>query len=339
MKEYCGICDQLNEIQVRPSPETYDVRGEKISVDASVAFCGVCGNKVNCPSLDEQTLHSAFAVYREKHNLLTPSCISRIRNKYFLSQRALAKLLEWGEITIYRYENGAIQDPAHNEVLMLIEDPQNMLKIFKKNGHLLSQHTQTKLQNRLDELLGIRNQEEFSNLLETYLSNKNDLNEYTGFTKFDLDRMKNMVIYIVSKTKGVFITKLNKLLWYTDFLFFKDYSKSISGCNYIHHHYGPVPDDYELIISSIIKDGTLVPEEVYFPNGSGGLMYKTANEANVCLFASNELQVMDFVVDHFSKLNCSEIKDLSHQEKGYQETDFLEKISYKFAKFIEVDLK
>ena len=82
MKEYCGICDQINEVNIKKVKETYNVREEQFCVNADVAFCDVCGNKVHCPALDKQTLNSAFSAYREKHNLLSPDYISKIRNKY-----------------------------------------------------------------------------------------------------------------------------------------------------------------------------------------------------------------------------------------------------------------
>lgn len=56
----------------------------------------------------DAVLRTARDLYRQKHGLLTSSNIARLRGRYGLSQRALARLLGWGEVTIQRYEKGVI---------------------------------------------------------------------------------------------------------------------------------------------------------------------------------------------------------------------------------------
>lgn len=50
-----------------------------------------------------------------------------------LSQRSFAKLLNWGDKTIRRYENGAVQDRAHNSLLLFLRDPENMRIYLTEN--------------------------------------------------------------------------------------------------------------------------------------------------------------------------------------------------------------
>lgn len=47
---------------------------------------------------------------------------------------------------------------------------------------------------------------------------------------------------------GVLKTKLMKLLWYTDFLMYKKYKKSISGISYLKYKYGPVPKKFNSML-------------------------------------------------------------------------------------------
>ncbi|TAL25411.1 MAG: helix-turn-helix domain-containing protein, partial [Nitrospirae bacterium] len=71
-----------------------------------------------------------------RKGFLQPEEIKKIREQYGLSQRNFARLLGWGEITIHRYESGAIQDDVHNDVLALIKDVDDFKKLFesKKNN-------------------------------------------------------------------------------------------------------------------------------------------------------------------------------------------------------------
>lgn len=339
MALYCGNCNKLTEIEIKNVEESYEVKGEKITFNTDVAFCSECQGKVFHKELDDKTINAAFSIHRKKHNLLTPSEIQDIRRKYRLSQRALAKFLEWGEVTIHRYESGSIQDSVHNEVLMFIDDPNNMKQIVERNGHLLKSGTYEKLVKRLERLINNDTTTEWINALDIKLPDKNRVDEFTGFKQFDFEKMKDMITYIVYKFDGVFTTKLNKLLWYSDFLNFKLNTTSISGNSYIHMPYGPVPNEYNWILASAISGGSLIEEEAYFPNGSSGINYKATRAPDKSIFSVKELQVLDFVVGHFKNFNCTEIKDLSHQEKAYQETNDLEEISYQFAKDISINLE
>ena len=76
----------------------------------------------------------AYKKYRTIHNLLNPEEIKSIREKYDLSQNEFSNLLGWGEKTICRYENGAIQDNVHNDLLKLLKDnDQNIIFLRKSN--------------------------------------------------------------------------------------------------------------------------------------------------------------------------------------------------------------
>lgn len=70
-----------------------------------------CGETLSDPDRDDAVLRTARDLYRQKHGLLTSSNIARLRGRYGLSQRALARLLGWGEVTIQRYEKGVILSP------------------------------------------------------------------------------------------------------------------------------------------------------------------------------------------------------------------------------------
>ena len=62
-----------------------------------------------------------------------PEEIKKIREQYGLSQRSFAKLLNWGDKTICRYENGSIQDKAHNSLLLFLREPENMRTYLTEN--------------------------------------------------------------------------------------------------------------------------------------------------------------------------------------------------------------
>lgn len=339
MKLYCPHCDKISEIKTESVNEDINVKGEKINILSEIATCSTCQKRIFSEELETANIDLAYSIYRKNHNLLSGQEIINIREKYSLSQRSLASLLEWGEVTINRYENGAIQDPAHNEVLNFISDPKNMKELFEKNSQFLNKTTREELKTRIDELIKENVKPQFRISLIDYILENKGINEFSGFAKFDLEKMINTILYIAEKETGVFTTKLNKLLWYIDFLSFKERSVSITGSTYIHLPLGPVPDKYELITGIAIDEGLLSQEEISFSGGRSGTKYKAVSSSNLSFFNDEETHVMDFILHYFKNYNCDKIKEQSHQEKAYIETTHRQEISYKYAQFLSVVLK
>ncbi len=145
MKKYCESCRKETQTKIIKKNEVYVVCGEGIEVEAQVLVCAECGEELFCEELDSATLKLAYDTYRRKHKLLLPEEIKAIREMYGLSQRSFAKLLNWGEKTIYRYENGALQDRAHNSLLRLLRKPENMLDYILENEVTLGEKKKEKL--------------------------------------------------------------------------------------------------------------------------------------------------------------------------------------------------
>jgi len=337
-KVYCPTCDMNTEANIISLEEVFNIRGEDVVVKSSVLRCDKCKQDIFDEELDEKNLELAYAEYRRKHNLLLPMEIREIREKYDLSQRSLGRLLEWGEITVNRYENGAIQDAAHNDILKFISDPENMLKIYEKNNHLLPLNVKMSLKKRIDELIRKEAEPHFRISLERYLSSNKAIDEFSGYREFDLGKMMNMILYITQSLGGVFKTKINKLLWYMDFLHFKEFSVSIAGNRYIHLPYGPIPDNYDLIIGVMINEKLLEKEEIIFEKGVTGEKLKAFSIYDDNSFNESELKVMNFVIEYFKNFTCKQISEYSHKEKPYRKTRDNERISYEFSSELSLNL-
>jgi len=136
-KMYCPKCGSFQETYEVTSEQTLPVRGENVTVSATVRHCSVCEEALVSEECDSATLEKAYAVYRERHGLLTPQEIRSIREGYDLSQRAMARLLGCGDVTIHRYENGALQDAAHDRLLRLMREPANLQALLEGAGDRL----------------------------------------------------------------------------------------------------------------------------------------------------------------------------------------------------------
>ena len=100
------------------------VNGEEISVpSASRLSCPKCGDIVLRFDDARRLGGDAISLYRKKHGLLSADGIRAIRERFGLTQGALARLLRLGANTISRWESGRnVQTAAIDVLLRLIRD-------------------------------------------------------------------------------------------------------------------------------------------------------------------------------------------------------------------------
>lgn len=171
---------------------------------------------------------------------------------YGLSQRAFSKLLNWGDKTIPRYENGSIQDKAHNSILMFLKEPLNMKTYLKENETSLNEKQLLKLDKILENLINDTREEKTIQFLNSYFYTQPNIEN--GFKSFDYLKFAAMIIFFSNKDNELLKTKLMKLLNYSDMIYFKNNSLSISGTRYLHLPYGPVPEKFDILLERLQED-------------------------------------------------------------------------------------
>ena len=142
----------MRELQFGNRNEALKIRDEVITVKTKVYFCPIGKHYFHDIDDEEEKFQKAYREYRNRKNLLQPKDIKQIREKYGFSQRAFTRFLGWGEITIQRYEAGALQDVAHNSLLFFIRDFNNFKQLFQIRKSQLSKRDINKIEKSLSEL-------------------------------------------------------------------------------------------------------------------------------------------------------------------------------------------
>jgi len=332
---YCPKCDDQKEIRVIQCEETYTVRGEDINVMAQVAECSTCGTHLSCEALDEDTLNRVFDLYRQKHRLLTKEEIKEIRLQYGLSQRALARLLGWGEATIARYETGKIPNKSHDLMLRNLKSVVAMSKLLEENGDALTKAEREKMETIINGLSRSNMLDEIERAISLTLDKEPSI--YNGYRVFDKERFAEVILYFAHKINPLWKTSLMKLVFYADFMHFAKNAVSITGVTYARLPYGPVPDNYNYYLDIFEDRGLLAlePEE----NGPYiGEVVKPSIAFNQSHFADHEIETLKAVVDKFGHLRASELSRLSHEEEAWLKVETGCRIPYSFADALKVIL-
>jgi len=332
MKHFCYQCDCEQDAIVISKRETFPVKGELIEVVSDVLTCSVCHEELFDEELDGKNLVRAYTEYRNKHKLLSPAQIKEIRSR-FGSGRTVATLLGWSQASLVRYEGGAIPDVAHyDQLLRLRNDPEYIKTILKQRGHKLKDRERRKVEAAFDP---------------TSLSETPDPVEYldtvfqpiylNGITnvEFDFEKLTALVQLFALLNQSLFKTKLQKLLFYADFLCYKRYEYQITGLAYIHHHYGPVPANHDLIQWALFTTGAIDVKP--FDGPFGGEIIIALQEPDKSLFNEEEFEVINTVAGYFKDFTATNISDFSHGEQGYNKTGFKEIISYSYASDLKLD--
>jgi uncharacterized phage-associated protein/DNA-binding transcriptional regulator YiaG len=301
----------MNQPIVYKQKETYTFRKEEFEIVAHYFVDEDRGYEYTTTEIDELNVQQLYNKYRAKHKLPFVDDIKAIRAKYAISASKMSEILGFGANVYRNYENGEIPSESNARLIQLIEDPSEFKKLLNLQKDNLKDEDYEKILKRIENQIP-----QYNNNF-----NKNARNIYNGFQRFDNERFANLVVFF-SETMKPYKTKLNKLLFYTDFCHFKKTGFSVSGATYRAIQFGPVPNDYDTLYQEVIKkekvecvvseDGDFISEQ-YLP-----IKNKTFDAS---LFSEDEIKTLNKVSQKFKGINAKKIKDISHEETAWIENE------------------
>ncbi|MDD3686137.1 MAG: DUF4065 domain-containing protein [Bacteroidales bacterium] len=268
--------------------------------------------------------------YREKNSIPFPEQIIAIREKYGVSAIKMSEILGFGVNTYRQYEAGEVPSSSNSMLINLIADTHEFKKAIESNKKL-DNSFKIKTIKRIEHLLEESRNSKQERYIQQYLTGSCMPDSFTGYKTPDIKKLANMIIYFAEKTQA-WKTKLNKLLFYSDFGMFKTFGQSISGFRYAAIDLGPVPNNFNSLYDFLNKENKISIEYTYFTDGVGELIKKSKMEFYPQLLSSEEIEVMDKVLAKFSNTSTKDIIEISHNEKAWIENIAAKSlIDYKFG--------
>ena len=159
----------------------------------------------------------------------------------------------------------------------------------------------------------------------------------TNFKQFEFNdrKFRELVIYIAQKcasdpTFGA--TKLNKILYYSDFYAYRVIGEPITGASYQKLSAGPAPREF-LPQKKILEDTSRAAfvSQPYFEGVQIRIVPAEGAKPDLSIFQQGELPLVDEVIHSLWGKSATDVSALSHREPGWIVCNMREVIPYETA--------
>ena len=268
--------------------------------------------------------------YRNRHGIPFPDEIKDIRSRYELSASKMSKILGFGDNQYRLYENGEMPSLANGRVLKAIQSPRTFETFVDAAKGVLSDEEHLKLKKRLEEY---EEKAFMDGLFCNLIYGDGARNKYNGYAMLSISRLKNVVLFFIEKFNGVFVTQMNKLLFYADFLSYRESGQAMTGLTFKAIQYGPVPNRWDKVYA-LLDD--ICQIEVEGKNGNIGNKLVSDISCDLSSFTNEQMEVLEKVYTTFKNDSSVSISQKSHDELAWIDNNELHSfIDFKYAFFLK----
>ena len=133
--------------------------------------------------------------------------------------------------------------------------------------------------------------------------------------EFEEDKFRELLLYIGTKCEDDIYfgaTRLNKQLFYGDFLAFMRLGRPITGADYMALEYGPAPRHLLPIRAQMIED-----DELIFEQRANRERIVPLGEADLSSLTAAEISIVGEVIEALTDASANEVSELSHHFLGW----------------------
>lgn len=253
--------------------------------------------------LDEANIFQVYNQYRAKYGIPFPDEIIALRKHYNISATKMSQILGFG-INQYRiYEEGEVPSISNARTIIAATQKDIFLSFFEASKNEMTEAEYHRIKNKIEST-------------GNFTLSIGKSTELSGYRNLSLSKIEAVVQKIISTIGPTFVTKMNKLLFYVDFINYKRHGYGVTGLTYRALQFGPVPDSWAKIYGSL--QGLYMNEHVY-PSGQSGILLDNVSKTDSCNLSDQEQKTVEDVCQLFSELTAGEISEISHKEKGWIE--------------------
>ncbi len=292
---------------------TWEFRGEKFEYMHTGWVCEDTGERFTSDESDTASYIQVTNQYRAKYGIPYTDEIIEIRNRYGLSAAKISQLLGIGINQYRKYEQGEVPSVSNGRLIRSIMNPKVMLDMIESSKAELQEQEYNKLTQRLDKIVenNLNYKVQQYETKRIFSCNRSIEN---GYASISLEKLKNIMIAILERSEDVWCTKMNKLLFYVDFLSFRERGMAITGLTYRAIDYGPVPEKWDKVYSQFDE----IYQELQHIGDYEGIILRSTSKIKEGVLTNEELNIINIVCNKFGTCSSREISKISHEESAWQ---------------------
>jgi transcriptional regulator with XRE-family HTH domain len=313
MERYINLKSPLTGGKVKEICTTEEkvFRKEKFIVHVRYCICEDTGEQFTTTEQDTLQFNDLYSQYRIRHGIPFPDEIKDIRLRYGLNYSQISRILGFGANQYAKYEAGEVPSESNGKMIATIKNKDVLLSLLSgcKDNFQASEYERISTSIRMSEF-----KEDSNSCLFTVIFNNDKRTIFNGYGYKNIPKLFDMVLYIVTKHGEVFPTKLNKLMFYSDFYNYRKSGLSISGLQYCALNYGPVPEHY----ATIYDNTPHLEKKLIDAHNMVSTLLTCSVTSDFASLASTEKESIDYVIMKIKSMSVSEIIAASHNESAWQ---------------------
>ena len=316
------------EMKLVYEKRTSNFRGEQFEFEHTAWLCEDTGEQFTTDDSDTAAFVQVTNQYRAKYGIPYTDEIIDVRKRYGVSAAKMSQILGIGVNQYRLYEQGEVPSVSNGRMIRSVMNPKVMLEMVESSKNEMSKSEYDRIVSKVKAVIA----ESEAYKLEQYETKRLFMvprGADNGYAQISLDRLKNILLYFIEKSDGVFFTKMNKLLFYADFMAYRVTGKGMTGLAYKAIAHGPVPVRWDRIYSFYDE---IDQEIVQFSDGREGTKLVSKLSPDMAEFSDDELKILEYVSQRFKNETPKQISETSHEEeawKKYKDSDKL--ISFEMA--------
>ena len=281
-------------------PDSVEFRGERFNYTHFAYKCEDSGEQFTTTELDEVNVNQVYNAYRERHGIPFPDEIISLRNHYGVSASMMSDIMGFGTNQWRYYEADKVPNESNSRAISAIRNKSVFLDFLESSRIKIGEKAYMRIREHVESCAP------YVRPSIPHVTN--------GYVSFSNDKVSEAIKFFSTRLGGVFVTKMNKLLFYTDFIKYRRTGFGMTGLEYRAITHGPVPQGYGEVYS---KARGVAMEEYIYPNGTSGILLRAETQPDMNLFSDSEKEILTEICDRFKLFSAGEISEQSHKEKGW----------------------
>ena len=252
--------------------------------------------------------------YREKHGIPYQDEIIALRERYGISAAKMSVILGFGANQYRLYEDGEVPSESNGKMIRGANNPRVFLDLVRSSQHQLTEKEYEKICAKVEEEIARSWERRYEFFVYERLF-RSGRGENNGFAPLSTHRLKNLLLYILKQMDETFQTKMNKVLFYIDFMSYRDRGMAISGLAYNAIDFGPVPQRWDCVYSAFDE----VNKRLQMVKDQECVSLSAGAEADMSSFSEQEMVIINTVCDKVKRMSSRAISEMSHNEVAWKD--------------------